>query len=249
MQVVSLGSRKNLCLKAKLRAYISLSRINEECKELVDDKKCEFYKQQEDLFMSRLSMKPLDIEDLYETGKKTGCCAYYGSREFFAQAELVLLPYNLLLHKASRESLSLDLKDSVVIIDEAHNLIDSLNSIHSCSVNVQQIEMAHGSLEKYIEKYTNRLKGQNLVYCHQLLKFLCNLKKFLWVDRICDVNEFLFASNLDSLNMFKLEEFITESKISYKVSFSANFRLFNLWRKKQMRMKGPLLLVYSQYVL
>lgn len=35
--------------------------------------------------------------------------------------QLVAVPYNLLLHKGTRESVGLDLTDQVVIIDEAHS--------------------------------------------------------------------------------------------------------------------------------
>jgi len=35
--------------------------------------------------------------------------------------QLVTLPYNLLLHKTSREALGIDLKNHVVIVDEAHS--------------------------------------------------------------------------------------------------------------------------------
>ncbi len=35
--------------------------------------------------------------------------------------QLVTLPYNLLLQKSAREALGIDLKDQIVIIDEAHS--------------------------------------------------------------------------------------------------------------------------------
>jgi Rad3-related DNA helicase len=35
--------------------------------------------------------------------------------------QLVTLPYNLLLQKSAREALGFDLKDQVVVIDEAHS--------------------------------------------------------------------------------------------------------------------------------
>jgi len=36
--------------------------------------------------------------------------------------KVVVLPYNLLLQKQSREALGVDITDQVVIIDEAHSL-------------------------------------------------------------------------------------------------------------------------------
>lgn len=48
-------------------------------------------------------------------------CPYFGSRRAIPQAELVTLPYNLLLQHSAREALGIDLKDQIVIIDEAHS--------------------------------------------------------------------------------------------------------------------------------
>lgn len=48
--------------------------------------------------------------------------------------QLVVLPYTTLLHGATREAVGLKLKGSVVIIDEAHNLLDVINSVHSVEI-------------------------------------------------------------------------------------------------------------------
>ena len=42
----------------------------------------------------------------------------------------------MLLHRATRESLGIDLRDSVVVLDEAHNIIESINSAYSCGVTL-----------------------------------------------------------------------------------------------------------------
>ena len=45
-----------------------------------------------------------------------------------------MLPYNLLLQKAARESLGIDLTNQVVIIDEAHSKMN-LNFMFSAPFN------------------------------------------------------------------------------------------------------------------
>jgi chromosome transmission fidelity protein 1 len=81
----------------------------------------------------------LDIEDLAQIGKKIGTCPYYGSRDMVRSADLVVLPYQSLLLKSARESLGLNLKNSVVIIDEAHNLADSLSNMYNSKITSSQV--------------------------------------------------------------------------------------------------------------
>lgn len=73
-------------------------------------------------FRDQILASPKDIEDLAEAGRLANTCPYFASRKAISQAELVTLPYNLLLQKSAREALGIDLKDQIVIIDEAHSL-------------------------------------------------------------------------------------------------------------------------------
>jgi hypothetical protein len=61
-------------------------------------------------------------------------CPYYGSRRAVPGADVVLAPYNAVLMPDARDSLGIELQDSVLVFDEAHNLLDALNSAHSTTV-------------------------------------------------------------------------------------------------------------------
>lgn len=91
-------------------------------------------------FRSEISQQgALDIEDLVQLGRNIGTCPYYGSRSMITTADLVVLPYQSLLSKSSREALGLNLKDNIVIIDEAHNLADSLISMYDAKITLSQV--------------------------------------------------------------------------------------------------------------
>lgn len=91
-------------------------------------------------FKNKISQQgAMDIEDLVSLGRNIGTCPYYGSRSIFPVADLVVLPYQSLLSKSSRESLGLDLKNNIVIIDEAHNLADSLTRMYDAKVTLSQV--------------------------------------------------------------------------------------------------------------
>jgi chromosome transmission fidelity protein 1 len=46
----------------------------------------------------------------------------------------------MLLHKDTREALNIDLRDNIVIIDEAHNLIETINNIYSVELDVAKVK-------------------------------------------------------------------------------------------------------------
>lgn len=91
-------------------------------------------------FKSEISQQgAMDIEDLVHLGRSMKTCPYYGSRSMVPAADLIVLPYQSLLSKSSRESLGLNLKNSIVIIDEAHNLADSLLSMYDSKITLPQV--------------------------------------------------------------------------------------------------------------
>ncbi|KAF4325032.1 hypothetical protein BBO99_00000621 [Phytophthora kernoviae] len=71
-----------------------------------------------------------DIEDLHQLGEDMSICSYYGTRESIPLAQIVTVPYSMILSKDTRESLGITLEDSIVIFDEAHNIIDAINNTY-----------------------------------------------------------------------------------------------------------------------
>jgi len=56
-----------------------------------------------------------DIEDIEDLGRKTKTCPYYGSRKAVKAAEVVTLPYNMLMQKTAREALGIFLKGCALL--------------------------------------------------------------------------------------------------------------------------------------
>ena len=52
-----------------------------------------------------------------------------------------MLPYQVLLHAATRQAVGISLRGNIVIIDEAHNLLDTISSIHSVYVTGAQVSL------------------------------------------------------------------------------------------------------------
>lgn len=137
------------------------------------------------------------MEDLVALGQTLHTCPYYGARTSARQAhvsdyelrscsaphhrspsQLVTLPYNLLLHPSARASLNVSLKDSIVIVDEAHNLIDTILSVHTLSITSRQIIQARGQIQEYLRRFGGRLKGVNEVNLKLLEQILEGMERF-----------------------------------------------------------------------
>lgn len=231
---ITLGSRKNLCINSKVNKLTSQTAINERCMELQQsntpsDKKCQYIPSKDDEslvldFKDHALASIRDIEGLADIGRKLGICPYYASRPAVAPAEMVTLPYPLLLQKSAREALGISVKGHVVIIDEAHNLMDAVEGICSAQVSVSQLRLARESLMTYLQKFRNRLKGSNRVYVTQVVRVIDSLVQYattLETDKasggVVQPGALLAGKGVDQINLTKLVRYISESKLARKV--------------------------------
>ncbi|KAH9864702.1 hypothetical protein J1614_010638 [Plenodomus biglobosus] len=231
---LTLGSRKNLCINAKVKALGNATAINERCVELQQKNssecRCQFMPNKEsDTLLTEFRDYALarirDIEDLGSLGKKLGICPYYASRPATKYCEIVTLPYPLLLQRTARESLGLSLKNHVVIIDEAHNLMDAISGIYSVSVTLDQVQQARVQLTVYLQKFRHKLKGKNRVYVAQTVRILDSIITYLQsldgdsktADGQADMVPILSGKGVDQINIYKLNAYLQESRLARKV--------------------------------
>ncbi|KAJ4888446.1 RAD3-like DNA-binding helicase protein [Raphanus sativus] len=268
IRVVCLGSRKNMCINEDVLKLGNVGRINERCLDLQKKKSSQVSKKknlgtnvrggrtkasscrcpmlrkqslQREFKAEILQREAMDIEDLVQVGREMRTCPYYGSRRLAPAADLVILPYQSLLSKSSRESLGLKLKNNVVIIDEAHNLADTLLSMHDAKVTMSQLEDVHSSIESYLGRFQNLLGAGNRRYIQTMLILIRALLKPLATTSDRNLNggnsgldtsksskpcggcsmaiyDFLFSLNIDNINLVKLLAYIKQSNIIHKVS-------------------------------
>uniref|UniRef100_A0A2K5QEG3 DEAD/H-box helicase 11 n=1 Tax=Cebus imitator TaxID=2715852 RepID=A0A2K5QEG3_CEBIM len=254
VRLVSLGSRQNLCVNEDVKSLGSAQLINDRCVDMqrsrhekkkgAEEEKpkrrrqekqaaCPFYNhEQMDFLRDEALAEVKDIEQLLALGKEARACPYYGSRLAIPAAQLVVLPYQMLLHAATRQAAGIQLQDQVVIIDEAHNLIDTITGMHSVEVSGSQLCQAHSQLLQYMERYRKRLKAKNLMYLKQILylleKFVAmlggNIKQNPNTQSLSQtgtelktINDFLFQSQIDNINLFKVQRYCEKSMVSRKL--------------------------------
>ena len=135
------------------------------------------------------------------------------------------MPYPLLLQRSAREALGISLKGHIVVIDEAHNLMDTISNIHSISVTLQQLKLCRAQLGTYLQKFRNRLKGKNRVYVTQLVRLIDSIAAYLRIvgsdnkptEDTVDVSDLMAGKGVDQINLYKLIHYLQESKLARKV--------------------------------
>ena len=73
-------------------------------------------------FRGKITWDPIDIEELADLGKTHKFCPYYLNRIRSVAADIVLVPYNYVADADIRDKLGIDIKNDILIIDEAHNI-------------------------------------------------------------------------------------------------------------------------------
>ncbi|RAL60635.1 hypothetical protein DID88_009953 [Monilinia fructigena] len=231
---LTLGSRKNLCINPKVNKLTSSAAINERCAELQQsstpkEQKCPHLPNQENrplvaTFRDHILATIRDIEDMGSLGKEISICPYYASRSVIKPAEIITLPYPLLLQKSAREALGISLKGHVVIIDEAHNLMDAIAGIYGTEMSLKELRLGREMLVNYIKRFANKLKGKNRMYLAQVVRVVNSLVGYLEkklegkeIDGVVDGKELLAGKTVDQINLFKLIRYLQESKLARKV--------------------------------
>lgn len=199
---------------------------------------CPFLKSSErrDALRSSIRSDIMDIEDLTAAGKREHSCPYYAARAVAESADVIFVPYAALIQRETRESMGIRLDGALVIIDEAHNITEAVENVHSSSVDIYQLQTSLVQLETYLSRYcmrlspANRLKTQTLqTLGSSFVRLLSEStsatgtesgvwRRGLSGENCWTVNDFLFSMNLDNINLFQLINWVHETKLAFKVS-------------------------------
>ncbi|XP_049716954.1 Fanconi anemia group J protein [Elephas maximus indicus] len=174
-----LSSRDHTCVHPE--AVGNFNR-KEKCMELLDGKNgksCYFYhgvhkiRDQHTLQTLQGMHEAWDIEELVSLGKKLKACPYYTARELIEDADIVFCPYNYLLDAQIRETMDINLKEQVVILDEAHNIEDCARESASYSVTEVQLWFARDELDSMVNNNIRKKDHDPLrAVCYSLIHWL-----------------------------------------------------------------------------
>ncbi|KAI8834702.1 hypothetical protein BC829DRAFT_69279 [Chytridium lagenaria] len=164
-RVCVLSSRDHLCVHPEIKAHPgSPTERADMCKRAVEKKTCKYhanFEQFNGALQSSAGSEPAiaDLEDLLKFGMKNSICPYYYTREQLKNADIVFLPYNYLVDEAMRRSQRIDLKNAIIIFDEAHNLEAACTESSSFEISETHIATCISELEEYYSTFSEVKKG------------------------------------------------------------------------------------------
>ena len=192
-----LGSREQLCQHPKIKLITSNTSQAAICRQTVMREACAAFKKKDMLSNHLHSLHSWttsmhdeedrrvtllkdgttvhsvpDLEDIARMAQSHEACGYYGARERISEAELVLLPYNYLLDPKT-SGVNIDLKNAIVIIDEAHNIESSCLDSVSLEISLKELQTCLEELE-----YFNKAFGY-MEYADSLPILAVELKKLI----------------------------------------------------------------------
>jgi len=175
LTVVDLLGKKWLCNIDGVEEMTS-GDFKDYCQTLRDEERCDFYTAMYDMDEHQLKKDAKDkLDDIegsamhseeFKEASPT-FCPYYMMMELARRSDLIVADYFHIFHPGVRESIleraNVALEDSILIVDEAHNLPSRTRSLFSSNLSIPQIDRAKTEAEKFgfydTEENLERLKS------------------------------------------------------------------------------------------
>ncbi|KAM0679677.1 DEAD H (Asp-Glu-Ala-Asp His) box helicase 11 [Glugoides intestinalis] len=204
---IVLGSRKVYCINKEVNKILNNDILTDRCKQLVQESNCEYYCNE------YYSQETFDIEELKSIGENQKFCPYYYSKNRASECEIVFLPYNLLFTKEGRASLDITLKDKIIIIDEAHNIYETVAQLNSAELSWNDI------------KLISEAKGLNddLNFIIKQLMDLQPLVSSTTTETATPVLSFIIDRKIAHFNMIEIADLIEKNKLAQKNDLKSIF--------------------------
>jgi regulator of telomere elongation helicase 1 len=137
----SFDSEENMPNKSKFK----FNKLNNKCNKMKGKKNqeleiCEYYIEEDNFDVCNYNNIE-DIEDLLKEGERKKFCPYfYNLSKTKNYANLTFMTYNYILGPKIRKRINIFEKNSIVILDEAHNICNILENLFSKKLNIKELE-------------------------------------------------------------------------------------------------------------
>ena len=149
-------SRDQMCINSLLGGFKGNS-LTMRCQIQIKTHQCKFFKGKSNLNATWGSYDGKTIDELKEIAKKAKFCPFFFERDKSIHSDLIFLPYNYIFDPAIKKKMNIQMKNSILIIDEAHNIQDVCNDSVSKDFDTFMID----EILKELKGLKNQLEENN----------------------------------------------------------------------------------------
>ncbi|XP_041348018.1 Fanconi anemia group J protein homolog [Gigantopelta aegis] len=148
-----LASREHTCIHPVISRS---SNKNEGCKDLLNGPGCSLCEKAKRV-SSHVALNAFgltgawDLEDIVDVLKKKKACPYFVTKGLKDCSDLIICPYNYLVDPVIRNSMEINLKHNIIILDEGHNIEDSAREAGSQTIMDDKLSKVITELDALIE--------------------------------------------------------------------------------------------------
>ncbi|XP_014482362.1 PREDICTED: regulator of telomere elongation helicase 1 homolog [Dinoponera quadriceps] len=217
-----LGSRDQLCIHPEVSKETTTFNKIHMCHSKVKSRTCFYFnnvetRKDDPTFRQEI----LDIEDLVKAGQKHKCCPYFLAKELKQSADIVFMPYNYLLDPKTRKSQGIDLQNTVVLLDEAHNVEKVCEEAASLQISSTDVAMCIDEVTGIMQDIAKEAELQNDFLTENVQRDftaedLCILKAmFLELEKAIDSIELKNRNEGDTLPGGFIFELLEKAELTH----------------------------------
>lgn len=90
----------------------------------------------------------VDIEDLKTVCSKRSACPYFVAREMMNTSQIIFAPYNYVIDPGIRQAMGINLANTALLFDEAHNILSVARDSASVSTTLHNL---HAGMDSFLE--------------------------------------------------------------------------------------------------
>ena len=134
-----ISSRDQLCPNDLMRRFKG-NALNMKCQYFQKRGECKYFKGKNNLNMTWCAYDGKTAEELKEIAKKRKFCPFFFERDKSIHSDLIFLPYNYIFDPSIKKRMKIQMNNSILIIDEAHNIQEVCNDAVSKDFNSSMID-------------------------------------------------------------------------------------------------------------
>ena len=134
-----ISSREQMCVNELIRGYHG-NTLSMKCQFAQKRNQCRYFKGKNSQNITWGAYDNKTIEELREIAKKAKFCPFFFERDKSIHSDLIFLPYNYIFDPSIKKRMNIQMKNSILIVDEAHNIQDVCNDSVSKDIDTNMME-------------------------------------------------------------------------------------------------------------